>query len=65
VAPGVVLTEMGESIPVDVRQGMLEQIPLGRFGEPREISDIIVFLCSDLASYMTGQTLHANGGWIA
>lgn len=65
VAPGVVLTEMGESIPTDVRQGMLEQIPLGRFGEPREISDIIVFLCSDLASYMTGQTLHANGGWIA
>lgn len=65
VAPGVVLTEMGESIPADVRQGMLEQIPLGRFGEPREISDIIVFLCSDLASYMTGQTLHANGGWIA
>ncbi len=56
---------MGESIPADVRQGMLEQIPLGRFGEPREISDIIVFLCSDLASYMTGQTLHANGGWIA
>lgn len=65
VAPGVVLTEMGQTIPEEVRQGMLDQIPLGRFGEPREISDVIVFLCSDLASYLTGQTLHANGGWVA
>ena len=65
VAPGVVLTEMGQTIPEEVRQGMLNQIPLGRFGEPREISDVIVFLCSDLASYLTGQTLHANGGWVA
>lgn len=64
VAPGVVLTEMGQSIPEEVRQGMLDQIPLGRFGEPREIADVVVFLCSDLASYLTGQTLHANGGWI-
>lgn len=63
VAPGVVLTEMGKSIPEEVRRQMLEQIPLGRFGEPDEISQVILFLCSDLASYMTGQTLHVNGGW--
>lgn len=63
VAPGVVLTEMGESIPQESRQHMLSQIPLGRFGEPREISDAILFLCSDLSSYITGQTLHVNGGW--
>ena len=65
VAPGVVLTEMGKSIPEEVRQEMLGQIPLGRFGEPEEISKVILFLCSDLASYITGQTIHVNGGWWA
>ncbi len=63
VAPGVVLTEMGKSIPEKARARMLEQIPLGRFGEAREIADVIVWLCSDLAAYVTGQTVHVNGGW--
>lgn len=63
VAPGVVLTEMGESIPEDVREQMLNQIPLRRFGKPDEIANAILFLCSDLAAYITGQTLHVNGGW--
>jgi 3-oxoacyl-[acyl-carrier protein] reductase len=44
---------------------MLAQIPLGRFAEPQEIADAILFLCSDLAAYITGQTLHVNGGWWA
>jgi 3-oxoacyl-[acyl-carrier protein] reductase len=64
VAPGVVLTEMGKTIPEEVRVGMIAQIPLGRFGEPEEISNVILFLCSDLATYVTGQTIHANGGWL-
>jgi 3-oxoacyl-[acyl-carrier protein] reductase len=63
VAPGVVLTEMGKSIPAANREAMLAQIPLGRFGEPREIADGVLFLASDLASYVSGQTLHVNGGW--
>ena len=63
VAPGVILTEMGKSIPDEARQQMLSQIPLRRFGEPDEIGNVILFLCSDLSSYMTGQTLHVNGGW--
>jgi 3-oxoacyl-[acyl-carrier protein] reductase len=63
VAPGVVLTEMGQSIPAAAREQMLRQIPLRRFGEPQEIAGAILFLCSDLASYITGQTLHVNGGW--
>lgn len=63
VAPGVVLTEMGKSIPEKIRQGMLAQIPLGRFGEPDDIANAILFLCSPLASYISGQTLHVNGGW--
>lgn len=63
VAPGVVLTEMGQTIPDDVREQMLTNIPLRRFGEPSEIANVILFLCSDLASYVTGQTIHVNGGW--
>jgi 3-oxoacyl-[acyl-carrier protein] reductase len=65
VAPGVVLTEMGKSIPDEARKHMLTQIPLKRFGEPSEIASTILFLCSDLSSYITGQTLHVNGGWWA
>jgi 3-oxoacyl-[acyl-carrier protein] reductase len=65
VAPGVVLTEMGQSIPDAAREQMLSQIPMRRFGEPEEIASVILFLCSDLASYVTGQTLHVNGGWWA
>lgn len=65
VAPGVVLTEMGESIPESARQQMLAQIPLRRFGEPDEIASVVLFLCSELSAYMTGQTLHVNGGWWA
>ena len=63
VAPGVVLTEMGKTIPEAVRQEMLKSIPLGRFGEPEEIASVILFLCSDLAAYVTGQVIHVSGGW--
>ena len=65
VAPGVINTEMGQSIPEENRKAMLTNIPLGRFGEPEEIANVVLFLCSDLASYVTGQTVHINGGWYA
>ncbi len=65
VAPGLVLTEMGQTVPEAVREKWSAEIPLGRFAEPREIADAVLFLCSDLASYLTGQTLHLNGGWYA
>jgi len=63
VAPGVILTEMGKTIPQETQTEMLKSIPLGRFGEPDEIAKVILFLCSDLASYVTGQVIHVNGGW--
>ncbi len=63
IASGVVLTEMGRSIPKLVRDKMLEHIPLNRFGKDDEIASLVLFLCSDLASYITGQLIHINGGW--
>ena len=63
VAPGVVLTEMGRTIPEEQRAVMLSMVPLGRLGESEDVANAILFLCSDLASYVTGQTLHVNGGW--
>jgi 3-oxoacyl-[acyl-carrier protein] reductase len=65
IAPGVVETEMGQSIPPENRAAMIANIPLARFAQPREIADVVLFLCSDLSSYMTGQTVHVNGGWWA
>lgn len=65
VAPGVVEAGMGLTIPEEFRKNMLESVPLGRFAEPQEIASVVLFLCSDLASYITGQTIHANGGWWA
>jgi len=64
IAPGLVLTEMGKGIPEEARAEMLKVIPLGRCGETEEIAKVVLFLCSDLASYMTGQLIHINGGWV-
>ena len=63
VAPGLVLTELGKTVPEAIQAQWLGQIPLSRFGTPQEISNAVLFLCSDLATYMTGQTLHVNGGF--
>ncbi|MBA2481579.1 MAG: 3-oxoacyl-ACP reductase FabG [Planctomycetes bacterium] len=63
VAPGVVLTDMGATIPEAERARMLAQVPLARFGEPDDIAGVILFLCSRLSGYITGQTIHVSGGW--
>lgn len=63
IAPGLILTEMGKSIPAEHRETMLRQIPLGRYGEAEDIASAVLLLVSDQASYITGQTLHVNGGW--
>jgi len=63
IAPGVIDTAMAATIPDEVRAEMLKNIPLNRFGESREIAEVALFLCSPLASYVTGQTIEVNGGW--
>ncbi len=63
VAPGVIDTSMAATIPESVREEMLKNVPLGRFGTVEEVATVILFLCSPLASYVTGQTIEINGGW--
>ena len=63
IAPGVVDTSMAATIPESVRAEMMKNIPLARFGTTAEIANAALFLCSPMASYITGQTLEVNGGW--
>jgi len=65
IAPGLIKTSITKNIPEEYLLKMFEQIPLRRQGEPEEIAKAVVFFCSDLASYVTGQTLSVNGGWYA
>jgi 3-oxoacyl-[acyl-carrier protein] reductase len=62
VAPGFIETDMTESLPENVRSGHLEGIPLGRYGNSQEVADLIGFLCSESAGYITGQVIGINGG---
>lgn len=62
VTPGFIETDMTSTMTEDARKGMLSAIPLGRTGKPEDIAAAIVFLCSDEASYITGETLRVNGG---
>lgn len=62
VAPGLIATEMVETIPDDVIARMLAAIPLGRMGAPDEIADVVAWLCSAQSSYVTGQVVVAGGG---
>jgi 3-oxoacyl-[acyl-carrier protein] reductase len=63
VAPGVIETEMALKIAPDVRVEMIRQIPFRRFGNPAEVADAVLFLCSPLAGYITGHVLEVDGGW--
>ena len=62
VAPGFVSTDMTENNKGVNEDYLVKEIPLGRFGEPEEVASLISFMCSDGASYITGQTIHINGG---
>lgn len=62
VAPGFIDTEMTASLPEKIKEYMLSQIPLGHFGKPEDIAEVVAFLLSDKARYITGQVIHVNGG---
>ena len=62
VAPGFIDTDMTRALPEDAKNAMLGQIALGRFGEPVDIARAVAFLASPAAAYITGETLHVNGG---
>lgn len=62
IAPGFIKTPMTDVLPDELKKTYLAQIPAGRFGEPDDIANVCVFLASNEASYINGQTLHVNGG---
>lgn len=62
VAPGYIETDMTDALSEKNKEAMLRQIPLGRFGKPQDVTDVVVFLASDAASYITGQVIHISGG---
>ena len=65
VTPGLIATDINKGkIPEDKRQAILDGIPLGRIGEPRDVAGCVVFLASDLSKYCTGITLDINGGML-
>jgi len=62
VAPGFIDTEMTASLSEKVKESFLRQIPLGRIGQPEDVAEAVYWLCSSAAGYITGQTVHVNGG---
>ncbi len=62
IAPGLIGTDMTEALTEDQRQQMLGRIPAGRLGDVAEVAGLVAYLVSDLAGYITGETIHINGG---
>lgn len=64
VAPGYVETDIVEDLPKDLKQAIMDRVPIGRFGYPEEIAGMVGFLASDAASYVTGQAIAVDGGLV-
>jgi 3-oxoacyl-[acyl-carrier protein] reductase len=62
VAPGYVETELTGSLPENVKDQIRGQVPMGRFGEPEEVAQVVAFLVGETAGYVTGQTIAVDGG---
>jgi 3-oxoacyl-[acyl-carrier protein] reductase len=64
IAPGFIETDITASLPAEVKEAMLQSIPMGHYGQPDDVANIALFLASDLASYVTGQVINADGGMV-
>lgn len=64
VAPGFITTEMSAALPEEVKERMLGQVPLKRFGSPEDVAGLVSFLASDAAGYITGQAIAVDGGMV-
>jgi 3-oxoacyl-[acyl-carrier protein] reductase len=64
VAPGFIITDMTASLPEEQKEALAKQIPMGELGTAQNIADSVLFLSADSGSYITGQTIHVNGGMI-
>jgi len=64
IAPGFIETPMTANLPDNVKQAMLDRIPAKRMGQPQDIANLVAFLASEEASYITGQTININGGML-
>ena len=62
VSPGFISTEMTNKINEDYKNALKSKIPLNKFGDPNDVANTVLFLCSDLSDYITGETIHVNGG---
>ena len=62
IAPGYITTDMTKDIDSELSEAMMEKIPMNRFGSPEDVAKVALFLASESGSYITGQTIHVNGG---
>ena len=62
VAPGFIDTEMTKTLPDFVKEEMMKRIPMKRLGQASDVAEVVAFLASDAAAYVTGETIHVNGG---
>ena len=62
VSPGFITTDMTNRISENYKETLKSRIPLDRFGDPKDVANTVVFLCSNLSDYITGETIHVNGG---
>jgi 3-oxoacyl-[acyl-carrier protein] reductase len=62
IAPGLTETKMSEVFSAQQKQKVVDGIPIGRLAEPEEIANLVLFLCSDMSNYITGETININGG---